>query len=114
MISIDNTVQEHVHLSEVSNLARSIVDHIGELAPDLVILCTHGRGGLRDILIGSIAQQVIAIGETPVLLIHPRESGNPEPFNCDQVLLPLDGSPDHEIGIPYAKELAILCGSKIH
>src|SRR5512133_3182860 len=55
-------VNQHVHTSEVEDVARSIVEHAGEFAPDLIVMCAHGRGGFRDILVGSIAQQVIAGG----------------------------------------------------
>jgi nucleotide-binding universal stress UspA family protein len=112
--SLDLLVKQHVHTSEVNNVSRSIVDHVDELAPDLIIMCTHGRGGLHDFLVGSIAQQVIAMGKTPVMLIHPQENGEPAPFNCGQLLVPLDSTPDHELSIPVASSLAHICQSSIH
>jgi nucleotide-binding universal stress UspA family protein len=97
----------------VNNVSRSIADHADELAPDLIIMCTHGRGGLHDFLVGSIAQQVIAMGKIPVMLIHPQENGEPAPFNCKQLLVPLDSTPDHELSIPVASRLAHICQSSI-
>jgi nucleotide-binding universal stress UspA family protein len=102
-------VDQHVHTSEVSNVARSIVDHVGEFAPDLIVMCSHGSGGLRDILVGNIAQQVIAQGKRPVLLIHPL-SDTPVPFQCKQILVPMDGKPAHEHGLGIAAGL----GSAYH
>jgi nucleotide-binding universal stress UspA family protein len=107
-------VKQHVHSSEVNNLSRSIVDHADELAPDLIIMCTHGRGGLHDFLVGSIAQQVITMGKIPVMLIHPTEGVEPSSFNCRKVLIPLDGTPEHELSISVASNLAQICESNLH
>ena len=107
-------IKQHVHTSEVNNVSRSIADHADELAPDLIIMCTHGRGGLHDFLVGSIAHQVIAMGKIPVMLIHPQENGEPAPFNCKQLLVPLDSTPDHELSIPVASSLAHICQSSIY
>ncbi len=106
-------IERHVHTTEVSDVARSIVEHAGELAPDLVIMCTHGRGGVRDMLFGSIAQQVIAQGKTPVLLIRP-DAPREEHFQCSRILLPLDGTDEHEQGVPAAVEIARACSATLH
>ena len=66
-------VQTHVHTAEVSDVADSITEHAAELAPDLVVMSTHGRGGARRLIFGAIAQQVISRGATPVLLVRPSE-----------------------------------------
>jgi nucleotide-binding universal stress UspA family protein len=106
------SIVEHVHTVEVGNVAQSIVEHVGEFTPDLIVLCSHGSGGLRDFLYGSIAQQVIALGKTPVLLIEP-EGKMPEAGYC-RMLLPLDGDPDHEQGIPTVADLAKACSASLH
>ncbi len=38
---------------------------------DLVVIGTHGRGGLERVLIGSVAERVVRGSKTPVLVIHP-------------------------------------------
>jgi nucleotide-binding universal stress UspA family protein len=106
-------VERHVHTDEVNNVARSIVQHADELDPDLIIMCAHGRSGVRGMLIGSIAQQVIGMGSTPVLLIHPPEQ-EITPFSCRQILVPLDGDSDHEQSLPTAISLAQACGAHLH
>jgi len=103
----------HVHVEEVKNVANSIAQHTQELGQDLVVMCTHGRGGVRDWLMGSIAQQVIASQKTPVLLIPPRDSGQAS-FPCSLGLVALDGMPDHEHGLPLAIGLARACGAALH
>ena len=107
-------VDPHVHTSEVKDVAASIVNHIQELKCDLVVMCTHGRGGLRSWLFGNIAQQVIRLGKTPVLLIEPLGSGESPAFVCKRLLVALDGNPDHEQGLPVAIDLARGCPADIH
>jgi len=107
-------VECHVHTDEVRDVAGSLTQHADELAPDLIVMCTHGRGGLRSWLWGSIAQQVIARGTTPILLIQPESRAESPEFVCQRLLVPLDGNPEHEQGLPVAIELAHACGADIH
>lgn len=104
-------VERHVHTVGTADLPQSILDHVEELAPDLIVMCTHGSGGLRDFLFGTIAQQVIARGDTPVLLIRPEERAGRRPFTCRRLLVPLDGNPEHEQGLPVAAGLARASGA---
>jgi nucleotide-binding universal stress UspA family protein len=107
-------VERHIHTNEVQDVALSIVEHVDELAPDLIVMCTHGRGGLRGWLWGSIAQQVIALGDTPVLLVHPDGAEAAPKFACSCLLVPLDGDPDHAQGLAVAASLARVCEARLH
>jgi nucleotide-binding universal stress UspA family protein len=109
----DIHVARHVHTVGTADLPQSILDHVEELAPDLIVMCTHGSGGLRDFLFGNIAQQVIARGNTPVLLIRPKEKNVHETFAVHRLLVPLDGDPAHAQGLPVAADLARLCGAEL-
>jgi nucleotide-binding universal stress UspA family protein len=102
-------VNQHVHTAEVNDVARSIVEHAGEYDSDLIVMCTHGRSGVRSWLFGSIAQQIINFCKTPVLLIQPTKRGKAPEFNCQRLLVGLDGNPDHEQALPIAAELAHAC-----
>lgn len=99
-------VERHVHSNEVRNVALSIAEHVTELGPDLIVMCTHGRGGLRGFMFGRIAHQVAGLGTTPVLLVPPAAPG---PFSCHKILVTLDGNPDHEEGLRVATDLAKTC-----
>jgi nucleotide-binding universal stress UspA family protein len=107
-------VEKHVHTSEVSEVARSIVEHAGEFKPDLIVMCSHGSSGWRDLLVGNIAQQVISLGTTDVLLIPSGEDEQTKPFACRKVLVPLDGDARHEQGIQAAIDFAEICFSAVH
>ncbi len=102
------------YTAEMKDVAQGIVQHVDELAPDLIVMCTHGSGGLRDVLFGSIAQQVVARGTTPVVLIRPTEEGVAESFTRQRLLVPLDGSPEHEGSLPAAVELGYACPAELH
>ena len=110
----DVEVNYHIHTAEVSDVAKSIVDHASELDTDMVAMCTHGRSGLRGFLFGSIAQQVVAMGKSPVLLIQPGRDGTAPAFQCLRLLVPLDGNPDHEQALEVAISLAQACGAELH
>jgi nucleotide-binding universal stress UspA family protein len=107
-------VEQHVHTAEVGDVARSIVEHAEELGADLVVMCTHGRGGVRTWLLGSIAQQVIALRETPVLVVQPDGVAATSSFACRRLLVPLDGNPEHEQGLGVATALARACSADLH
>lgn len=107
-------VKCHVHTAEVENVAQSIVEHADELGHDLVIMCSHGRGRALHLFLGSIAQKVIAGDSRPVLITHPDENGEPLAFRCRNILVPLDGDPEHAQSLPASKELAEACKAALH
>ena len=102
----------HVHTEEVQNVAGSIVGHIGEFAPDLIVMCAHGNSGVRDFMVGNIAQQVIAHGRIPVLLLRPDKLGGSPVIN--RILVALDGIPEHETGLPLVAGLAAAFSARLH
>jgi len=106
-------VESHVHTVEVSDVARSIFEHSAELAPDLIVMCAHGRGGVKRILFGAIAQQVIMLGSTPVLIVGPSTDDTKEP-EFRTILAPVDGDPGHELGLPIAAKLAETLACTLH
>jgi nucleotide-binding universal stress UspA family protein len=100
------TVDTHVHPNPERDVARGLVDHAVELGCDLIVMATHGSGGIRDVVTGNIAQQVLARGEVPVLLFRPDCAPGGAPFGIARALVPLDGTPDAEKCLPQAAELA--------
>lgn len=105
-------VDSHVHEAALADVARGIVEHEGELAPDLIVMCAHGRRGLHEKIFGRIAQQVVGLGRVPVLLLRP-PAGGAAPFACRTILVPEDGQPEHEIGLQVATDLARATGAKL-
>jgi hypothetical protein len=60
-----------------------------------------------------MAQKALSLGPTPVLLIHPTETGAAPAFACRRLLVPLDGNPDHERGLAVAISLAQTCAATL-
>jgi nucleotide-binding universal stress UspA family protein len=102
----ETAVSLHIHESAMQDVAQGIVEHQDELAPDLIVMCSHGRGGFRDLVFGSIAQQVITSGRVPVLLVRPQAADGQKSFECRSILAPTDGRPHHEAGLLTAAFLA--------
>lgn len=52
--------------------ASAIAEYAKEAKVDLIILGTHGRGGVAHLLMGSVAERVVRIATCPVLTVrHP-------------------------------------------
>jgi nucleotide-binding universal stress UspA family protein len=94
-----------VHTAPVADVPRSIVDHVTEFEPDLIVMCTHGRGGVGRLVYGSVAQQVVGQGSSPLLLVKPEAS--PPPFELERILLPLDPESGHDEGLPVGRDIAL-------
>ena len=109
-------VQTHVHTAEVGNVARSLAEHSAELAPDLIVMCAHGKSSVRRLLSGVIAQQVIAMGTTPVLIVRPSKETQVVGSEKDLriIIAPTDGNHAHEIGLPLATEIARAYNCRLH
>jgi nucleotide-binding universal stress UspA family protein len=53
----------------VGPLAQTIADYAAEQACDSIVMGTHGRGGLTDLFLGSVASKVVHLTRLPVTLI---------------------------------------------
>ena len=107
-------VDQHVHTSAEKNVAVSIVEHSKELGVDLIVMCAHGQSGLQKRIFGNIAQEVLNMGDVPVLLLSPEKELRAESCSCQCILVPLDGDPDHEAGLDMAVELSQACHASLH
>ena len=110
----DVEVYRHVHTDEVERVSASIVQHSDEFDPDLIVMCAHGQGGLHDFVVGNIAQQVIAAGSVPVLLLQTRSANDLQFNGFEKILIALDGNPAHESGYEVAIELAEELHASVH
>lgn len=108
-------VNYHVHDAPVTGVARGIADHQKEFDPDLIVMCTHGRSGANTLVFGSIAQKIVSFGTVPVLIVQPDEgSEDLKPFATSPILVPVDGTPEHEISLELAAKFAAEADSTIH
>ena len=95
------------------DVAATIARIGGAVGADLIVLTTHGRSGVRGLLFGRVAQQVLQRGAIPVLLIQPSASGRDAAFAFRRLLVPLDGSDTSERALPAAAALAAAYGAEL-
>ncbi len=106
-------VETHTHEVPEGNVARSVAAHAEEGQIDLIVLSTHGVGGLRDVLWGSIAQQVLQRGTVPVLLTRADAAKPTTPFAPRSIMVPLDATGAAERALRPAAFLARALGATL-
>src|ERR1700685_274677 len=72
---------------------------------DLVVLGTHGRGGLKKILLGSGAEELFRLASCPVLTVGPAVPAQ-APKEFHRILFATDFGPASLHALPYAISLA--------
>jgi nucleotide-binding universal stress UspA family protein len=60
----------HIHMVEGDDVAGIILNLIGTLETDTVVMSTHGRGGISRWVYGSVADKVLRAATAPILLIR--------------------------------------------
>ena len=73
-------LRAHTVVLTSSTPAQAIVSYARDEGVDLIIVGTHGRGGLANFFLGSVAQHVVRVAPCPVLTVrHPeREFVRPD------------------------------------
>lgn len=59
-----------VHLVEKGKPSSAVVKTAEELNCSVIVISTHGRGGLAHLLLGSTAEKVVRLAKVPVLTVH--------------------------------------------
>jgi nucleotide-binding universal stress UspA family protein len=93
--------------------ASAIRDYIRDIGVDLVVMTTHGRGGVQRAWLGSVADQLVRSVEIPLLLIRPKEGVTAAIPRVEQILVPLDGSRRAEAALPPALTVASVLGARL-
>lgn len=60
---------KHDMVERTGHVAQEILDFAHKGKFDLVVLGSKGRGAIADLLIGSVAQRVLAAAQQPILLV---------------------------------------------
>jgi nucleotide-binding universal stress UspA family protein len=106
--AVTTSVREGRILEEIHEEAR-------EWKAELIVMTTHGRGGVSRLWMGSVADRCVRSSSVPVLLVRPHEK--PEmaapPFAPSRVVVPLDGSALAESALPHATALAKAFGARL-
>ncbi len=83
------------HRLEYGDPATTILEVAQEISADLIVMGTHGRTGLRHLLMGSVAERVVRKAPCPVLTIRNPAIVPPtlERLSCKKLVSPYRNSP---------------------
>jgi nucleotide-binding universal stress UspA family protein len=76
------------------SIATTISHRAAEVGADLIVVTTHGRGGVARFWLGSVTDALIHVSSIPLLVI-PSSDSAPDSRRLDlfrQILIPLDGA----------------------
>jgi nucleotide-binding universal stress UspA family protein len=96
------------------NPVEKIVEHAASEGGSLVVMATHGRGGLGRLMLGSVADKVARGASVPILLARVTDPPMRSPQTITSILVPLDGSPLAEKGLRLGFDLARNAGATMH
>ncbi len=75
-----------------SSVAQTIAEVALEEHCDLIAMGTHAYEGINRILLGSVAEAVTRHSSLPVMLFRDGLVPTAKPFDCDRILVAVDGS----------------------
>ncbi|HSJ31647.1 MAG TPA: universal stress protein [Longimicrobiales bacterium] len=99
-----------------ASVADALVRYVSEHDVDLVLMTTHGRGGVGRAWLGSTADALVRAAPKPVLLVRPEDEeftiAHDADHGINHVVIPLDGSDAAERAIPFAREMGSIFGAR--
>jgi len=98
-VLVDDDVAAAASLADIAVLRR-----IRETQPDLVVMASHSRGAMHSFFLGSVAQEVLAHGGRPTLVVGPRCEAPAKGYR--RVVLATDLSEASRRAFPYAALLS--------
>jgi nucleotide-binding universal stress UspA family protein len=88
-----------------SAAATTIADHAKRSGADLIVIGTHGLGGFRHLILGSVTETVLRLASCPVLTVPPRAHAlSVLPFT--RLLWPTDFSSSSLAALEFAFQFA--------
>lgn len=93
--------------------APAILNYTTEEDIDLIIMGTHARKGMRRLLLGSVAEEVVRMSPVPVLTVHPQDIEAGAGQAPRSVLVPIDFSTHSASALQHAKQVALLYGARL-
>jgi len=99
---------------EVAEEAEDAIRRAAErCGADVIVLGTHGRTGLRRMVLGSVAQSVVHQSAIPAILVRQPMRVDPQASGPLKVLLPIDGSSRVLRALPRVGALASALGATV-
>jgi nucleotide-binding universal stress UspA family protein len=111
----ETTLQPQIqtaHVEEVSYaverasaVAPAVVEFVDDHDIDLVVMGTQGRRGVRRVLFGSVAEEVLRTAPCPVLTARAPEDDTPPDPRVSRIVAPVDFSDPSRHAVRYAARL---------
>ncbi|MFO8098562.1 MAG: universal stress protein [Salinibacter sp.] len=89
-----------------------LVAYAEDMNIDLVVMGTHGRRGVRRMLMGSVTEEVVRKAPCPVLTVRTDTEGAPAQ-SIRRILVPVDFSDASEVAVDHAAEIASAYGAEL-
>lgn len=100
------TVETHTrHLPSTEEAGATLLAAANDVAATLIVMATHGHGGIGRVLYGSVADQVLRQTTIPLVLVSPHSAGTLPTDRPLRVLVPLDGSERAEAVVEPLRDL---------
>jgi len=93
--------------------ADRLVGYVEDRDVDLVVMGTHGRRGVRRMLLGSVTEEVVRKAGCPVFTIQAEVERTPGQA-VRRILVPVDFSEASEAAVRHATEIAQTYGAEVH
>ena len=108
----DRSPHVAVLVVEAPDPAAQIVRTAGSIDAALIVMGTHGRGGIARVLIGSVAEKVVRTAPCPVLTTNGALRASIKGFR--RILVPTDFSAPSDAALDCARRLAAGFGASVH
>lgn len=90
--------------------APMLLDYAEAERVDLIVMASHGYGGVERFAFGSVTDRLLRHGKAPVLVVRPW--GDEKRYlSLSRAIVPLDGSATAEVALSMAK---LLAGDPLH
>jgi nucleotide-binding universal stress UspA family protein len=96
--------------ARIGSVLEELVEVVADSDTSYVVLTSHGRGGLRRLIQGSVADGLVRSVDTPVLVVRPGATR----VALDRILVTLDGSETSEQALPPARAIAAASNAEVH
>ncbi len=115
--SAERSLEELAHRAEWGDVAHETVLERGPIASvisrlvahrdiDLLVLGTHGRAGLKKLVLGSVAEELFRSAFCPVMTVGPHVAAPGGGLEVAQVIFATDFSSASTAALPYAIAMA--------
>lgn len=103
----------HTSICRYFAAAPAIVDHAERTEAQLIVMGTHGRRGLRALMLGSVAQEVVRTSRLPVLTVRCKTIRDPEIQKLRHILVPFDFSSHARRALAKAADVATMFDARL-